>query len=92
MTSALSGCRFDAPIDASWASVEHNGVAIRDGDKTDRTFHGLNIRCSVANTRWISPAQLRFSKSYRGLTALQPTIVSTSVSDHWPVTRSFALH
>jgi hypothetical protein len=25
--------------------------------------HGLNIRCSVADTRWISPAQLGFSKS-----------------------------
>ena len=28
----------------------------------------------------------------KGLTASQPTIIRTNASDHWPVTRSFALH
>jgi endonuclease/exonuclease/phosphatase (EEP) superfamily protein YafD len=28
----------------------------------------------------------------KGLTALKPTITSTSASDHWPVTRSFVFH
>ena len=28
----------------------------------------------------------------KGLTALQPTATRTNVSDHWPVTRTFALH
>ncbi len=28
----------------------------------------------------------------KGLTASQPTIAQTNASDHWPVTRSFALH
>ena len=28
----------------------------------------------------------------KGLTALQPSITRTNASDHWPVTRSFALH
>ena len=28
----------------------------------------------------------------RGLTMFQPTIIRTNASDHWPVTRSFALH
>jgi endonuclease/exonuclease/phosphatase family metal-dependent hydrolase len=28
----------------------------------------------------------------KGLTATQPTITRTNASDHWPVTRSFALH
>jgi len=28
MTSALSGCSFDAPIDASMAGMEHNSVTI----------------------------------------------------------------
>jgi endonuclease/exonuclease/phosphatase (EEP) superfamily protein YafD len=28
----------------------------------------------------------------KGLTASQPTITRTIASDHWPVTRSFALH
>jgi endonuclease/exonuclease/phosphatase family metal-dependent hydrolase len=28
----------------------------------------------------------------KNLTALQPTITRTNASDHWPVTRSFALH
>jgi len=30
--------------------------------------------------------------STKGLTALQPTVTQTNASDHWPVTRSFALH
>jgi len=28
----------------------------------------------------------------KGLTALQSTVTRTKASDHWPVTRSFALH
>jgi endonuclease/exonuclease/phosphatase family metal-dependent hydrolase len=28
----------------------------------------------------------------KGLTMLQPTVTQTNASDHWPVTRSFALH
>jgi endonuclease/exonuclease/phosphatase family metal-dependent hydrolase len=28
----------------------------------------------------------------KGLTAAQPTVTRTNASDHWPVTRSFALH
>jgi endonuclease/exonuclease/phosphatase (EEP) superfamily protein YafD len=28
----------------------------------------------------------------KGLTALQLTVTRTNASDHWPVTRSFALH
>jgi endonuclease/exonuclease/phosphatase (EEP) superfamily protein YafD len=28
----------------------------------------------------------------KGLTMLQPTIIQTNASDHWPVTRTFALH
>jgi len=28
----------------------------------------------------------------KGPTALQPTVTRTNASDHWPVTRSFALH
>lgn len=28
----------------------------------------------------------------KGLTASQPIITRTNASDHWPVTRSFALH
>jgi endonuclease/exonuclease/phosphatase (EEP) superfamily protein YafD len=28
----------------------------------------------------------------KGLTASRPTIIRTNASDHWPVTRSFALH
>jgi endonuclease/exonuclease/phosphatase (EEP) superfamily protein YafD len=28
----------------------------------------------------------------KGLTASQPIVTQTNASDHWPVTRSFALH
>jgi endonuclease/exonuclease/phosphatase (EEP) superfamily protein YafD len=28
----------------------------------------------------------------KGLTALQPTVIQTNASDHWPVTRTFRLH
>ena len=28
----------------------------------------------------------------KGLTASQPSVAQTTASDHWPVTRSFALH
>jgi endonuclease/exonuclease/phosphatase (EEP) superfamily protein YafD len=28
----------------------------------------------------------------KGLTALQPMVTRTNAADHWPVTRTFALH
>jgi endonuclease/exonuclease/phosphatase (EEP) superfamily protein YafD len=28
----------------------------------------------------------------KNLTALQPTVIQTNASDHWPVTRNFRLH
>jgi hypothetical protein len=43
MTSALSGCRFDALIDASVAGMEHNGVAIR-GYETSAVFSRSFLR------------------------------------------------
>jgi len=56
-------------------------------------FEGLSLseRVTHPGTYGFPDATFDFIFA-KGLTASQPTVTLTNGSDHWPVTRSFALH
>jgi endonuclease/exonuclease/phosphatase family metal-dependent hydrolase len=68
---------FDALADAGYQNG-FEGLAL-----SERVTHPANHGFPDATFDFI------FAK---GFNALQPTIVRTNASDHWPVTRTFALH
>ena len=56
-------------------------------------FEGLALSERVTHPRRHGFSEATFDFMFaKGLTTAQPMVTRTTASDHWPVTRSFALH
>jgi hypothetical protein len=75
---------------AKEASTEQQNQRINAGYQNGFEGLALSERVTHPGTHGFPDATFDFIFA-KGLTALQPTIIRTSASDHWPVTRDFRL-
>jgi hypothetical protein len=86
----LSKYQAQAAWSEPWKSM--NGVDLADA-KYQNGFEGLPLSERVTHPGSHGFPDATFDFIFvKGLRASQPTIIRTNASDHWPVTRSFALH
>jgi endonuclease/exonuclease/phosphatase family metal-dependent hydrolase len=86
------GGDFNTNHDQAMFAAERTFDSLADAGYQNR-FAGLALseRVTHPGSHGFPDATLDFIFA-KNLTALQPTVTQTNASDHWPVTRSFALH
>jgi endonuclease/exonuclease/phosphatase family metal-dependent hydrolase len=90
--SVVIGGDFNTNHDQAMFAAERTLDSLADAEYQNG-FEGLPLseRVTHPGSHGFPDATFDFIFA-NGLKALQPTIIRTGVSDHWPVTRSFALH
>lgn len=86
------GGDFNTNHDQAMFSAERTLDSLADAGY-ENGFEGLSLsqRVTHPGSHGFPDATFDFLFA-KNLTALQPSVTQTTVSDHWPVTREFRLH